>query len=85
MGFFYLKVGKMSAGKKEKSYQAAKSTAPSPLMTVAEAAKYMRIKEKTLYAWIADERIPCLRAGSRLRFRLCDLERWLGVPPERRQ
>ena len=54
------------------------------LLTVTEAAVYMGVKPKTVYGWVETGRLPCLRAGNSLRFRLCDLERWLGVP-ERRQ
>ena len=54
------------------------------LLSVKEAADYMGVNPKTVYAWVAQGRLHCLRAGNRIRFRLCDLERWLGVP-ERRQ
>lgn len=54
------------------------------LLSVKDAAAYMGVNPKTLYAWVAQGRLRCLRAGNRIRFRLCDLERWLGVP-ERRQ
>ena len=50
------------------------------LLTVRQAALYMRVKPKTIYAWVAQGRLRCLRAGNRIRFRLSDLERWLGVP-----
>jgi excisionase family DNA binding protein len=53
------------------------------LLTVRDAAQYMGVKEKTVYAWVAAKRIRCLRAGSRLRFRQSDLDAWLGM--ERRE
>jgi excisionase family DNA binding protein len=54
------------------------------LLSVKDAAAYMGVNPKTVYVWVAQGRLRCLRAGNRIRFRLCDLERWLGVP-ERRQ
>ena len=54
------------------------------LLTVTEAATFMGVRPKTVYAWVASGRLSCLRAGNRLRFRTSDLERWLGVPERRR-
>lgn len=54
----------------------------APLLTVKQAAEFMGVSPKTVYAWVAQERLDCLRAGNRIRFRLCDLERWLGVRKE---
>lgn len=47
------------------------------LLTLPEAAEFMRVRPGTVYAWVAARRIPCLRAGSRLRFRRDDLLEWL--------
>lgn len=47
------------------------------LLNVHEAAAYMRVKPKTVYAWVAAGRLRCLRAGNRLRFRRGDLDAWL--------
>ena len=60
-----------------------RQTQEGELLTVPEAAAFMRVKPKTVYAWVAEGRLPCLRAGNRLRFRTCDLERWLGVSERR--
>jgi len=49
-----------------------------PLLTVAEAAAYLRVKPRTLYQWIWRRRIPFLKAGSAVRFRRVELDDWLA-------
>ncbi len=53
------------------------------LMSVKEAADYMRVRPKTVYGWVASGRLRALHAGNRLRFRPADLDAWLGVPERR--
>ena len=48
-----------------------------PLLTVAEAASFLRIHPRTLYDWVQRGRLPCLRAGGRIRFTREMLIRWL--------
>lgn len=47
------------------------------LLTVAEAASFLRIHPRTLYDWVHQGRLPCLRAGGRIRFTHEMLIRWL--------
>jgi excisionase family DNA binding protein len=47
------------------------------LLTVTEAADYLRVSKSAIYSWVEKGRLPCLRAGSGLRFRLSDLDAWL--------
>jgi excisionase family DNA binding protein len=54
------------------------------LLTVAEAAAYMGVRVKTVYAWVAAGRLPCLRAGGAIRFEYDALIAWLGGREERR-
>jgi excisionase family DNA binding protein len=48
-----------------------------PLMTVAEAASFLRLRPKTLYLWVTRGKVPYLRAGSAVRFSRAELEAWL--------
>lgn len=46
------------------------------LLTVREAAKWLRVHEKTLYKWIAGGVVPHARIRSRaIRLRLADLQK----------
>ena len=49
-----------------------------PLLTVREVAQMLRVHEKTIYAWVAKGRLPCIRLGNRLRFDPTTVSRWLG-------
>jgi len=48
-----------------------------PLLTVDEAAAFLRIKRNTLYTWAYRKQIPSQKVGKALRFRREDLEAWL--------
>jgi putative molybdopterin biosynthesis protein len=61
------------------------------LLTTAEAADYLRLKERKLYELIADRQIPCTKVTGKWLFSRADLDRWLlagmvrphgGLPPE---
>ena len=48
------------------------------LLTVPEAAAYLRISARTLYKnYGKPDYPPAIRVGTRVLFRLCDLERFL--------
>ena len=47
------------------------------LLTVREAAAFLRIKPSTLYTWAYRRQIPSQKVGKALRFRPEVLERWL--------
>jgi excisionase family DNA binding protein len=47
------------------------------LLTTAEAADYLRLKERKLYELIAERQIPCTKATGRWLFSRADLDRWL--------
>jgi excisionase family DNA binding protein len=47
------------------------------LLTTAEAADYLRIKERKLYELVADGAIPCTKVTGRWLFPRGDLDRWL--------
>jgi excisionase family DNA binding protein len=60
------------------------------LLTTAEAAQYLRLKERKLYELIAERQIPCTKVTGKWLFLRADLDRWLlggmvrphGVLPE---
>jgi len=48
------------------------------LLNVREAAEFLGIAPGSLYHWVSQGRIPCVRFSARcLRFRLLDLEEWI--------
>ena len=53
-------------------------SSPPGLLTASEAADYLRVSVSAVYSWVARGRLPCLRAGSLLRFRQSDLDAWLA-------
>jgi len=48
-----------------------------PLLTIEEAAQFLRVKRNTLYTWAYRRRIPSQKVGKSLRFRRSALEAWL--------
>lgn len=51
--------------------------ASADLLTVEEAAAYIRMSVHWVYKASADGRLPCVKMGSRTRFRREDLDEWL--------
>jgi putative molybdopterin biosynthesis protein len=47
------------------------------LLTTAEAADYMRIKERKLYELVAEHVVPCTKVTGKWLFPRADLDRWL--------
>lgn len=47
------------------------------LLTTAEAAEYLRIKERKLYELVADGVVPCTKVTGKWLFPRGDLDRWL--------
>lgn len=47
------------------------------LLTTAEAAAYLRIKERKLYELVAEQAIPCTKVTGKWLFPRADLDRWL--------
>jgi putative molybdopterin biosynthesis protein len=47
------------------------------LLNTAEAADYLRIKERKLYELVADQAIPCTKVTGKWLFPRGDLDRWL--------
>jgi len=45
-------------------------------LTLKEVAELLKVKPRTIYAWVSDRRIPYERKGSLLRFRLDAIVAW---------
>lgn len=45
-------------------------------LTLREVAELLKVKPRTIYAWVSDKRIPFERKGSLLRFRLDAVLAW---------
>jgi excisionase family DNA binding protein len=51
--------------------------AGSELLTTAEAAEYLRLKERKLYELVAERKVPCTKVTGKWLFPRADLDRWL--------
>jgi excisionase family DNA binding protein len=49
---------------------------PPIYLTLKEVAELLKVKPRTVYAWVSDNRIPFERKGSLLRFRLDAIIAW---------
>jgi len=47
------------------------------LLTVEEMAEYLNLKPSTIYQWTHQGFIPHIKLGSRVRFRMSQIEKWL--------
>jgi len=45
-------------------------------LTLKEVAQLLKVKPRTVYSWVSDNRIPFERKGSLLRFRLDAIVAW---------
>lgn len=48
------------------------------LLTIKELAEELKVTPSTLYAWVAQGKIPCVKLHRLVRFRREDIERWLA-------
>ena len=47
------------------------------LLSIRDLAQWLQIKPTTLYAWVAQRKIPCLRIHGLIRFCPKDINHWL--------
>ncbi|MEI9479670.1 MAG: hypothetical protein A2351_00740 [Omnitrophica bacterium RIFOXYB12_FULL_50_7] len=47
------------------------------LLTIEEISGMLGVRKSTLYSWSHQRRIPYIKVGSLLRFRMRDIEKWL--------
>lgn len=59
------------------------TTAESPLVTVLEAADFLRLSERTVWQMIHDGDLPAVRLRRSLRLRRADLERLVAEGTDR--
>lgn len=52
------------------------ANAPPIYLTLKEVAELLKVKPRTVYSWVSDNRIPFERKGSLLRFRLDAVVAW---------
>ena len=50
------------------------NNSPDEIMRIKEAAEYLRIKERTLYSLVKQERVPGVKIGGQWRFKKSRLE-----------
>jgi len=67
--------------KSEKAVPASTPVGSSALLTVKEAAVYLRVAEDSLPVWICTKRYPALKVchvGRAVRFRIADLDAFVA-------
>ena len=53
-------------------------TAHMALLTIHDVAQWLTVKPSTLYAWVAQGKMPALKIHGVIRFRRTDIEAWLA-------
>ncbi len=48
-----------------------------PLLTVKELCGWLKVKPATVYDWVYRGKIPHLKVGVLLRFRMSEIDQWL--------
>ena len=51
--------------------------AKEEIMTLKEVAQYLKMKERTIYKWAQNGKIPAIKLGSTWRFRKEEVNAWL--------
>ena len=59
-----------------KEHEPASNMQLERLLTVKEAATFLAVQKRTIYAWVQQRRIPFRRAGRLLRFDRAELSKW---------
>lgn len=47
------------------------------LMTLQDVAEYLQIKERTIYSWVQNGKIPGFKLGNTWRFKREDIDLWI--------
>ena len=47
------------------------------LLTVKDMATRLQVKEKTIYAWVSQRKIPCAKINGAIRFDAKEIDQWL--------
>ncbi len=56
----------------------SEAVSAGPLLSVGEAATYLKIAVWTLRHWVSDRKIPFVKLGKLVRFRQCDLDAYIS-------
>lgn len=64
-------------GKQQKSNRHTNDGHDEKLLTLQEAAKFMRIHEMSLYRFCKEKKVPSFRVGGRWRFKQSKLDSWM--------
>ncbi len=48
-----------------------------PLLTVKDVAARLHVNEKTVYSWVSQGKIPCMKLNGVIRFDQTDIQQWL--------
>ncbi|RKZ31150.1 DNA-binding protein [bacterium] len=51
----------------------------SEIMTVADVARYLKLKPQTIYKWAQEGKIPAAKLGKEWRFRRSVIDAWLDA------
>lgn len=51
--------------------------ADEKLMTIQDVAEYLQIKERTIYSWVQNGKIPGFKLGNTWRFKREDIDLWI--------
>ena len=60
------------------------NTAPGDVLTLAEAAAYLRVKEEEVLRMIVSEGLPGRQFGTEWRFLKMAVQDWLATPPQKK-
>ncbi len=52
---------------------------PSALMSLPQVARYLAMKERTIYDWAQSGKIPAFKLGATWRFRQSEIDAWLEI------
>jgi excisionase family DNA binding protein len=47
------------------------------ILDINEVSEQLKVPKKTIYKWIREKKIPCLKLGKHLRFIESDIDQWL--------
>ena len=48
------------------------------LIDIHQVSEMLKVKESTIRSWVFQRKIPCVRAGRLVRFRMSEIEQWLN-------
>ena len=49
------------------------------LMTIADLARYLKVKPRTIYEWLRHKKVPATKVIGQWRFRREKIDKWLNT------